>query len=169
MYGCLKRVLLTTVAGAAVFVLVANSLMAANQGSASGKDLVIGTWNLNASKSKFTPGPTPKSQTRVYEAHGDKVKATIKTVYPDGRTSVVDYEADYDSVEYPIIGIPGIDAIKLKRINDRKAEAILTHAGTEMGTAQRVISDDGTTMTITYTGVLQGQKVKNVAVYDKQK
>ena len=29
-------------------------------------DPVLGTWELNVAKSKYNPGPAPKSQTRIY-------------------------------------------------------------------------------------------------------
>ena len=38
-----------------------------------------------------------------------------------------------------------------------------------MTTARRVVSKDGKTMTLTITGAnAKGQKVKNIAVYEKQ-
>jgi hypothetical protein len=36
---------------------------------AAAPDPVIGTWQLNVSKSTFTPGPAPKSETRTYSLH----------------------------------------------------------------------------------------------------
>ena len=51
-------------------------------------------------------------------------------------------------------------------MDEYTAEATLSHAGKVMGTARRVISDDGKTMTITYKGMLGGDLVNNVAVYE---
>ncbi len=37
----------------------------------------VGTWKLNLAKSKFEPGPAPKSQTRTVVAQGDGAKYTF--------------------------------------------------------------------------------------------
>ncbi|MGH9323834.1 MAG: hypothetical protein ACRD21_13225 [Vicinamibacteria bacterium] len=133
------------------------------------EDLVLGTWVLDLAESTYRPGPPPKSQKRTYEPHGEGVKATITTVDAEGRTLSAEYVADYDSLEYPLTGSTQIDAIALKRVNDTTAEATLTHARKVIGTARRVISPDGKTMTITFKGNdPQGRAVHNVAVYRKE-
>jgi hypothetical protein len=42
--------------------------------SAYASDPLTGTWELNLEKSKFSPGPPPKSQTRTYEVTGQQEK-----------------------------------------------------------------------------------------------
>ena len=127
-------------------------------------DPVVGTWTLNVAKSRFSPGPAPKAETRVYEAQGEGIKVTVRTVAADGHSTTVMISANYDGKDYPVTGSSAFDAIALKRINDHTAEATLMHAGRAVATARREVSDDGRTMTITY----EGQQVKNKAVYDKQ-
>jgi len=127
-------------------------------------DPVVGTWTLNVAKSKFSPGPAPKQETRVYEAQGEGIKVTVKTVAADGHSTTVLISANYDGKDYPVTGSSAYDAIALKRINDQTAEATLMHAGRAVATSRREVSDDGRTMTITY----QGQQITNKAVYDKQ-
>ena len=133
------------------------------------KDPVFGTWILNLAKSKYQPGPPPKSQTRTYEPHADGVHAVIKTVEADGRVTAIEYTAKYDGVDYLITGNPDWDVITLKRVSAYGAEATLSHAGNEMGHARRVVSRDGNTMTITLHAQVEGKPVvDNVAVFDKQ-
>jgi hypothetical protein len=157
-----KRLLVPALLGAAVAAWTAQPLARADE------DLVLGTWTLNVAKSRWTPGPSPRSQTRIYEAHPDGLKATIKTVYADGHSTSVEYVAQYDSIEYPLTGSPDAEKIALKRIDAYTAEATLGHAGKVIGTARRVISRDGKTMTITYRGELEGRTVNNVSVYERQ-
>ena len=64
----------------------------------------------------------------------------------------------------PVTGSSAYDAIALKKISERIAEATLLHASKAVGTARREVSDDGRTLTITY----EGQQIKNKALYDKQ-
>jgi hypothetical protein len=130
-------------------------------------DPVLGVWNLNVAKSKFISNPAPKSQTRTYETHPQGIKATIKTTYADGKTSTIQYIASYDSVEYPVTGSLQFDAIAMKKIDDFTAEASLIHAGKEIASARRVISEDGKTMTVTFRMNVSGGEVTNVSVFEK--
>jgi hypothetical protein len=133
----------------------------------SGDDPVLGVWKLNVAKSKFLSNPAPKSQTRTYETHPQGIKATIKTTYADGKTATIQYIATYDSVEYPVTGSLQFDAIAMKKIDDFTAEASLFHAGKEIASARRVISEDGKTMTVTFRTNVSGGEVTNVSVFEK--
>jgi hypothetical protein len=162
------RLLFVALLGAAVAGWAGQS--SPGQSSPQGDEdrLLLGTWKLNVAKSQYKVGSAPKSQTRVYEPQGEGVKATITTAYRDGRSTTVQYTANYDALEYPVTGSPDADTIALKKISPRTAEAVLSHAGKVMATARRVISEDGRTLTITYQGELLGANVDYVAVYDKQ-
>jgi hypothetical protein len=160
----LRRLKLAAAAG----FLASISAGAAPQTEKSPEDLVIGTWILNLEKSSYDPGPPPRSQTRTYEAVPEGIQATIVTVDAKGRTVTARYTAKYDSLEYPLTGSATVDAIALKRVNARTAEATLSHARKHIGTARRVISEDGKTMTITFRGTDEsGRQVVNVAVFER--
>ena len=59
--------------------------------------------------------------------------------------------------------------VSVKRINANTVEFTRKRAGKVVQTATSVVSKDGKTRTITTTGVnAQGQKIHNIAVYDKQ-
>jgi len=131
-------------------------------------DPAVGTWKLNLAKSKYVPGPAPKSQTRIYAEAPGGIKATVTTVNRDGTTFVEEYPANSDGVEHSVTGNPDLDGIIMKKIDDFTAVSTLIHAGVVLGTARRTVSADGKTMTITYQGTLSGEKVNNVGVYDKQ-
>ena len=143
-----------------LFVLV-SSLLAA--------DAAIGTWKLDIGKSKFSPGPPPQSATVTYEDSGGGVKRTGETVNADGSKTSFEYTAQYDGKDYPITGNPNANTIALKRVNDRTVEATLKKGDRVVTNARRVVSADGKTLTLTINGINeQGQKVKNVQVFEKQ-
>jgi len=132
-------------------------------------DPAIGTWTLNASKSKYTPGPPPKNSTVTYEETADGIKRTGESVDAEGKTTSFEYTAKYDGKDYPVTGSDLYDAIALKRINDQTTEATLKKSGKVVSNARRVISKDGKVMTLTITGTNpKGAKMHNVAVYEKQ-
>jgi hypothetical protein len=132
-------------------------------------DPVLGTWKLNLEKSSYNPGPAPKSQTRIYEAHPEGIRVTIKTTMPDGRSTSVQHPLNYDGKEHPITGSSQSDAIVLQKIDDYTSEAVLKHASKVLGRNRRVVSNDGKTMTISYEGTdNRGRQVKNIGVYEKR-
>ena len=132
-------------------------------------DPASGTWKLNAAKSKYTPGPPPKSATVTYEETADGIKRTGKSVDGEGKTTSFEYTAKYDGKDYPVTGSDLYDAISLKRINEQTAEGTLKKSGKVVSHARRVVSENGKTMTLTINGTnAKGQKTKDIAIYEKQ-
>ena len=58
---------------------------AISSAAAAGADPVVGTWQLNVSKSTFTAGQAVKSQTRTYSQSGGTITLDMKTVGSDGK------------------------------------------------------------------------------------
>jgi hypothetical protein len=128
---------------------------------------LIGVWQLNIARSTYSPGPAPKSETRTYTREGTDVQGVIDRTFADGRREHIEYTANFDR-EYPVTGTEQYDHVILKRIDPRTAEAVLSHAGRVFGVARRVISNDGKSMTITFTReAVLGPGVRNVAYYTK--
>jgi hypothetical protein len=137
-------------------------------GSAQG-DPFVGTWEFNAAKSKYTPGPAPKSNTVIYEAAGQGIKISAKGTSADGKPTSTQYTANYDGKDYPVTGNPDYDTIALKRIDTHQTEFTRKRAGKVVQTGTNVVSKDGKTRTITATGVnAQGQKINTVGVFEKR-
>ena len=129
----------------------------------------VGTWKLNVSKSKFSPGPVPKSQMLKQELWEGGVKLTTDTVDNEGKTVHGEYAAKYDGKDYPWKGNTDADTISLKRIDDNSYEAVWKLKGKTTLTSKTLVSADGKTRTITQTGKdAQGRTVNNVTVYDRQ-
>jgi hypothetical protein len=127
---------------------------------------LIGTWQLNVAKSKYSPGPALKSEMRVYTRQPDGVKGVVSRVYADGRSEKFEYMANFGK-EMMVTGIPEYDAVTLRKVDELTSDAVLSHAGTVYGVARRVISPDGKLMTITFDRKSTETPVHNVAVYDK--
>jgi len=131
----------------------------------------IGTWKLNVEKSKYDPGPAPKSLTRTLEAQGDNVKYSFDGVTAEGIGFTYSFTVAFDGKESPISGsMPGgADAISITRTDSNNFEATLTKAGKVIGTAKSEISKDGKVTTVTARGTnADGQPTSSLAVYDKQ-
>ncbi len=137
------------------------------QSAATEQDALLGSWQLDVAKSRYVPGPPPRSETRTYVRDKDGMKGTIRRQRDDGREEVIEYRADFDR-EYPVMGTEAYDTIRLRRIDAHTADAVLSHGGRVFGTARRVVSEDGRTLTITFRQEDRGVLENNTAVYRKK-
>jgi hypothetical protein len=132
----------------------------------------VGAWKLNVAKSKFEPGPGPKSQTRTVVAQGEGAKYDFEGIGADGTPFSYSFTVNYDGKDYPITGtgMPGgADTIAIKRIGTNKAEATLKRSGKEIGKSQAEVSKDGTVSTVKSKGKTpDGKDYSTDSVYDKQ-
>jgi hypothetical protein len=129
----------------------------------------IGSWQNNIAKSKYDPGPGPKSQTLKIEAAGEGEKVTSETVTADGSKTTTEYTANYDGKPYPIKGSATADTVALKRVDSHTTERVDSRGGKTVQTFTRVVSKDGKTMTVTIKGTnAQGKPVHNVVVFERK-
>jgi hypothetical protein len=161
-----SRRLLLLLIGAAMLVAPAASHLVAQSDTARDHERLVGTWRLDVARSKYSPGPPLKSETRTYTRDRSGVIGRIERHYADGRQEIIDYRADLDR-EVPVSGTQAYDAIRLKRIDEYTTEGVLSHAGRVFGTSRRVLSPDGRTMTITFRREEPGDMVNNIAFYRK--
>jgi hypothetical protein len=165
MRGSAQRIAQCFVVALTIAVSVDGRVQA--QTVAAEQDPLVGVWQLDVRKSRYTPGPPPRGETRTYVRDKEGLRGTIQRRREDGREEVIEYRADFDH-EYPVLGAEGYDTVRLKRIDAHTAEAVLSHAGRVFGTARRIISQDGRTMTIMFRREDQGHLTNNVAIYRKQ-
>jgi hypothetical protein len=132
---------------------------------------LVGTWKLDVTKSKYDPGPTPKSLTRTVEAQGDGVKYTFEGVAADGKPIAYGFTATFDGKDNPVTGsmANGADTISAKRIDANHYVATQKKGGKVVGTSKVAVSKDGKVTTVDITGTnASGEKEHDVQVYDKQ-
>jgi hypothetical protein len=132
-------------------------------------DPLAGTWELNLAKSKFSPGPPPKSQTRTWEVTGQQEKMISKGIDAQGNPTLVQYTANRDGKDYPVGGSISADMVSCTPIDTFTSTWTLKKAGKVVSTATRVISKDGRMMTISVKSTdAKGQPVESVLVFDKR-
>lgn len=133
------------------------------------KDPVEGTWALNVAKSSFSPGPVPKSETRIYTASGSDFRVALKGVDGHGKPTAAQSPYRIDGQDHPIIGSPDADSQNLTRVDALTIEGALKKGGKVVQIVRRTITKDGKTMTITFKGVnALGQTVNNVMVFERK-
>jgi hypothetical protein len=132
-------------------------------------DPVVGTWKLNLAKSKFSPGPAPKSQTRAYVATADGIEMMYTGVAADGSSVNGKSTFKYDGKDYPISGAADYDTLSLKRIDATTIESTQKKAGKATGKTVRTVSGDGKFLTLKSKGTdAKGKTYENEMVFDRQ-
>ena len=133
-------------------------------------DSMVGTWKLNAAKSKFTGSYVVKSQTDVREATPDGgLKVTREAQLGDGTAVKGSFTVKYDGKEYPATGL-AFDVLSVKRVDPNTTTFEVKKTGGKYHvTGQTVISADGKTMTQTAKGTdADGKPISSTTVFDKQ-
>jgi len=137
--------------------------------SAQATDPILGTWELNLAKSTYSPGPPPKSETRLYARAGQAIKLTLRGVDAKGQPVFQQSTFDYDGKEYPVTGSADVDAQAVKRIDPFSTQATLKKSGKVVQTVTREMSKDGKVLTFTFKGTnAKGQAIHNVLVFEKR-
>ena len=144
-------------------VLVAFSATVAAQ-----TDPMLGTWKLNLAKSKYSPGPAPKSQTLVISGT-DQARKLIVDVTPATGAAQHWEVSGGSGVDLPVTGTnPNADTYMFKRINATTLEAQYKKGGKPTIKQTAVVSSDGKILTVTGTGAdASGKPVNNVVVFER--
>src|SRR6266446_3248132 len=98
----MRRSTIVVVALASLFAGVA----VRGQSSDALSSSLLGTWKLNIEKSKYSPGPAPKSQVSKWELWEGGLKTTVDGIDAQGKTTHTEQVANFDGKDYPRKGAP---------------------------------------------------------------
>ena len=128
----------------------------------------MGTWKLNETKSKFSPGAT-KNSTVVYEAAGDSVKVTTDGTSGDSKAVHTEWTGKFDGKDYPVSGGAAGATRAYKVIDAHTMEVTGKENGKVTTSGKIVVAADGKSRTVNISGTdSSGKKFTSNAVYDKQ-
>ncbi len=128
----------------------------------------LGTWKLNAAKSKYDAGAT-KVETVVYEAAGENIKVTVDGTDPSGNPVHWEWTGKFDGKPYPVTGSPMADMATYRRITSHTVAITQTKAGKVVLRGRITVSANGKTRTVNTMQIgPKGQRIHSIAVYDKQ-
>jgi len=132
---------------------------------------LIGSWKLNLEKSKYSPGPAPRSLTLNFVADGANLTNTAEGIDAEGKATKSVFAHIYDGKPHPTTGVPGglYDSSTYTRSDAHTVNFVRSKDGKTVQTGSIVLSADGKTLTVTTEGTgPNGQPIHNVAVYEKQ-
>jgi hypothetical protein len=132
-------------------------------------NVLMGTWRLNVEKSKFNPGPGPKSQTLTWKPSGTGFSFTVDTINAQGQTTQSQANGAFDGNPYAFKTATFSGMRTTKWADAFTVEEIDTVDGKVRNSRTGVVSKDGKILTVTGKGLnAQGQPTNNVTVYEKQ-
>lgn len=136
--------------------------------SAQAPDPLVGSWKLNLTKSKYDPGPAPRSTMLKIDAAGKGFAVAVDSVGADGKPIKWGFTSQPDGKDMPVTGNPAVDTVSSTGTGSA-GTTTYKKAGKPVSTVTTAVSPDGKTLTITTKGTdAQGRAMHNVAVYDRQ-
>lgn len=152
-----------------VFVVVLLICVLTLAGTLAAQAPWFGTWKLNLARSKFSPGPPPKSSMVKIEPWENGLKATTDTVTAEGESRHGEVSGKFDARDNPVTGNPNVDTDAFRRANGHTFVIFSKKDGKATTTTRVAVSTDGKTTIATVSGKnAQGQPVNTVAIYDRQ-
>ena len=132
---------------------------------AQSSDGLIGTWKLNAAKSKGV-----KSGTTTIEAAGDGLKFTTDTVWADDTVRHSEFSGKFDGKDNPVTGNNRYgNSVAFTRVDAKTIRHTYKQDGKPTVVITIVLAADGQTRTSTAKGKdAKGQPVDTVSFYEKQ-
>lgn len=111
----------------------------------------LGTWILDADESEFEQGDPPKSATLKIEDNFGMAIFTMNQVSSDGEITNDSFEAVPDGPEVKLGKSGLVDAMRLVFTGPRNLVSEARRGGLTIMKADRELSDDGRTLTVTQT------------------
>lgn len=132
------------------------------------EDVNMGTWKLNETKSKISPGAA-KNVAVVIAAADDSLKVTVDGVDADGKPTHDEWTGKFDGKDYPVTGDRGADTRAYRRVNDHTLALTEKKGGKVTATGRVVVSADGKSRTVTASRTGADNEKNSINfVYDKQ-
>lgn len=132
-------------------------------------DPLTGKWILNVGRTHYGGGAEPRKQeTFACEAEKQLLRCTIKSQMLDGRRVQGTFTAAFDGQAYAAAGIPDVDRVSLRKIDDHVADATFTYKGRPVFGYRAIKSDDGRSLTIVSVDPTSRAVLNSTVVYDRQ-
>lgn len=131
-------------------------------------DPMSGKWALNLSRTHYGGGAEPrKKEAFTCELQKVILRCTITSDRLNGKHIVGTFAAAYDGKPYATTGIPDVDRVSLRRVDDHVADATFYYKGKPVFGYRAIKSDDGRSLTIVAVDPMARTILNSVVVYDR--
>lgn len=149
--------------------LVVMSAICTAPSAAPAGDPMEGTWKLNLAKSKYIPGPAPRSSIVTIKIENNTEAYSAENVDAAGAATHGAFTVKLDGSEAPVTGLNYADTISIKRISPNHVVATLRKDGKVAMTVDVKVAADGKSRTLIYSGKnAAGKAEHDIVVFDKQ-
>ena len=130
---------------------------------------LIGTWTMNAAKSKYPSGTAPQNQTLKYESIPQGIHHVTDGTSAEGKPTHNEWTANFGGKDsaYQSNTSSTVQTVALKQVNPRTTEVIRKQGGKVTSTFILKVSPDGKLLSRTSKEASR-KKSATVAVYDRQ-
>lgn len=108
-----------------------------------------------------------KHETLDCAARGAQLECTVRSVRADGKTLVGTFAAAYDGKEYPAHGIPEVDRVALRAVDESVADATFSYQGQPVFAYRAIRSGDGRQLVFVSVDPVTRVVLRSVVVYDR--
>jgi hypothetical protein len=129
---------------------------------------LVGDWDLNLRRTHCGPTVERRKKERfTCEESEDHLECVLRTVRTDGREIVGTFRAALDGKVSPVVGIPGVDEVRLQGSTPGVIAATFSLRGTPVFGYRAYRSDDGRSLMIVSVDPVSGKALSSVVVYDR--
>ena len=126
----------------------------------------IATWQLDPTRSVFTPGPMPYVRaTRRIEPRGSGLRIIEEFVYPRGGVTHLEWTGALDGREYRVHGVDSFVTYGYRQVGERTLEGVVRVDGVVASTSREALSADGRMLTIETVGYGVQQGLRTTMVF----
>jgi hypothetical protein len=97
-----------------------------------------------------------------------EAKCTIRSLRSDGRALVGSFTASYDGKPYATSGIPDVDEVSLRRVDESIVDATFSYKGKPVFAYRAMRSRDGESLIIVSVEPATPAVLHSVVVYERQ-
>lgn len=132
-------------------------------------DPLSGSWTLDRERSHYGGGAeVRREEFFTCSSDGELPKCTITSVRADGRKMVGSFTAAYDGRPHPVLGIPDVDEVTLRKRDEFVADASFGFKGRPVFGYRVFRSDDGRFLTVVSVDPTSGVVLNSVVAYDRR-
>src|SRR5689334_21727983 len=140
---------------AALLIATATFLATATTARAQSEEPWVGTWKVDLTQSKYSPGPVPATPAtvKIEAVAGGGMKTTIDSTDSAGKPTHTETTGMFDQKDNAVTGTAAPNTTTAyRRIDERTFEAMGKVNGKPTVTTRVTISPDGKMLTATQTG-----------------
>ena len=129
---------------------------------------IVGDWDLNLKRTHYGPAVERRKKERfTCKESAGHLECVLRSTRPDGRVLVGTFRAALDGALSPVVGIAGVDEVRLQQGTPGVLAATFSLKGAPVFAYRAYRSDDGRSLVIVSVEPSSGKALNSVVVYDR--